>query len=83
MPALLSPDQRSRFARSAGALLAMPAICAAVEAEVEATFAEHPALPQTAQARCVLWGLAFPHLSQSALTSSAAQTQTQTQQKHA
>ena len=83
MTALLSPDQRSRFARSAGALLAMPAICAAVEAEVEATFAEHPALPQTALARCVLWGLAFPQLSQSALTSSAAQTQTQTQQKHA
>ena len=72
MDAILSTEQRSRFARSAAALLAMPQICAAVAAEVEATFAENPALPRTEEARRVLWGLAFPQLSQVALTHSAA-----------
>ncbi len=82
MAALLSPETRSRFARSAGALLGMPAILAAVDAEVAATFAEHPALPQTEQSRRVLWGLAFPQLSAAALHPSAA-AQLQQEAKHA
>jgi hypothetical protein len=65
--ALLPADQRARFARSAGAMLAMPALIAAVDAEVEATFTEHPALPRTEPARRILWGLALPKLSQAAL----------------
>lgn len=70
---LLPTELRIRFARSAGVLLAMPAICAAVDAEVEATFAEHPALPRSEAARRVLWGLALPQLSQAALAATATQ----------
>lgn len=78
MATILPAETRQRFARSAAALLAMPAICAAIDAEVEATFAEHPALPATEQARRVLWGLAFPQLSQLALPESATTPQSQT-----
>lgn len=74
---LLPADTRSRFARSTAALMAMPELVAAVEAEVEATFAEQPMLPRTAQARCILWGLALPQLSQTARAANSTQkTQT-------
>jgi len=59
----LSPDTRSRIARSTAAMLAMPQLLAAVTAEVDATFAENPALPPTEQARCIVWALALPMLA--------------------
>lgn len=63
---LLSPETRKRFAISTAAMLAMPQLCEAICAEVEAVFSEHPTLPPTEQARRVLWGLALPHISQAA-----------------
>lgn len=69
--ALLPPEHRSRFARSAAALLGMPQLCAVVSTEVEATFAENPMLPRTEEARRVLWGLALPHLFNGAPAPSA------------
>lgn len=63
---LLSPSTRARIARSTAALLAMPELLALVDAEVAATFSEHPALPPTEQARRILWALALTQLNQAA-----------------
>lgn len=72
---LLPREQRLRFALSAQALLGMPELCAAVEAEVEQTLEDHPELPRTEKTRRVLWGLALPRLSQAATEAAAAATQ--------
>jgi len=68
----LSPATRSRLARSTAAMLAMPQLIAVVSAEVDATFAENPALPPTEEARRIVWALALPQLSQATETEKKA-----------
>lgn len=62
----LSPDTRTRIAHSVAAMLAMPQFLACVAAEVDATFAENPALPPTEESRRIVWALALPMLSRAA-----------------
>lgn len=56
-------EVRARLACSTAAIMAMPQLLDAIETEVAATFAEHPTLPQTEQARRILWALALPKFS--------------------
>lgn len=65
---ILTPETRQRLARSTAAMMAMPQLMEAIAAEVDATFRENPILPQTEQARRILWALAIPQLSQCAET---------------
>ena len=54
------------MARSAAAMLSMAPLLEAIDAEVAATFSDHPTLPQTEQARRILWALALPQFSNEA-----------------
>jgi len=53
-------------------MMAMPDLRRAVEAEVEAVFAENPTLPRTEEVTRILWGLVLPRLSQAATEAASA-----------
>ena len=59
----LTPETRSRIARSTAAMLAMPELLAAVTAEADAVFSENPALPPTEESRRIVWAMALPQLA--------------------
>jgi len=64
--AFLPPELRNRLACSTASILAMSPLLEAIDAEVALTFQEHPTLPQTEQARRILWALVFPKFSEPA-----------------